>query len=93
MVVGILQIELEIPEAQSLKDKRRVVKGLKDRLAAGHNISIAEVGALDKHQRSIIGVAMVANEKAYVESGLSKIVDLVRLVPQANLLDYQIESL
>lgn len=93
MTVGILQIDLEIPEAQSLKDKRRVVKSLKDRLAAGHNISIAEVGALDKHQRSIIGVAMVANDKTYVESGLSKIVDLVRMVPQANLLDYQIEFL
>lgn len=93
MIVGVLQIELEIPEAQSLKDKRRVVKSLKDRIANGHNVSIAEVGALDAHQRSILGIAMVANDKAYVEGGLSKIVDLVRLVPQANLLDYQIEFL
>ena len=93
MIVGVLQIELEIPEAQSLKDKRRVVKSLKDRIANGHNVSIAEVGALDKYQRSILGIAMVANDKAYVEGGLSKIVDLVRLVPQANLLDYRIELL
>lgn len=91
MVLGVLQIELEIPEAMSLKDKRRVVKGLKDRIANAHNVSIAEVGALDAHQRSIIAMAMVSNDKAYVESALSKLVDLVRMVPQANLLDYKIE--
>jgi len=51
----------------SLKDKRRVVKSLKDRIAHGHNVSIAEVGALDEHRRSIIGIAMVANERGYVE--------------------------
>lgn len=93
MIVGVLQIEIEVPEAQSLKDKRRVVKSLKDRIANGHNVSIAEVGALDEHQRSILGIAMVANDKAYVEGGLSKLVDLVRMVPQANLLDYQIDLL
>jgi len=45
MVVGVLQIELEIPEAQSLKDKRRVIKSLKDRIANAHNVSIAELGS------------------------------------------------
>jgi hypothetical protein len=93
MIVGVLQIELEVPEAQSLKDKRRVIKSLKDRIANGHNVSIAEVGALDEHQRAILGIAMVANDKVYVEGGLSKLVDLVRMVPQANLLDYQIDLL
>lgn len=91
MTIGVLQIELEIPEAMNLKDKRRVIKSLKDRIANGHNVSIAEVGALDKHQRSIIAMAMIANDKSYVESCLSKLVDLVRAVPQANLLDYQME--
>jgi uncharacterized protein YlxP (DUF503 family) len=58
MTVGILQLELSIGDAMSLKDKRRVVKSLKDRIAHGHNVSIAEVGALDEHRRSILGVAM-----------------------------------
>jgi uncharacterized protein YlxP (DUF503 family) len=93
MTIGVLQIELEIPEAQSLKDKRSVVKGLKDRIAARHNVSIAEVGALDEHQRSLIAMVMVANDRKYVESALSKLVDLVRGVRQANLGDYQIELL
>jgi uncharacterized protein YlxP (DUF503 family) len=93
MTVGILQLELSIPDAMSLKDKRRVVLSLKDRIAYGHNVSIAEVGALDEHRRSIIGIAMVSNDKKYVEGGLSKLVDFVRMVPQVSLIDYQIEFL
>ena len=93
MVVGVLQIELSIGDAMSLKDKRRVVKSLKDRIAHGHNVSIAEVGALDEHRRSILGVAMVANEKSYVEGALSKPVDFVRTVPSVDLIDYQIDLL
>ena len=91
MTVGVLQLELSIGDAMSLKDKRRVVKSLKDRIAHGHNVSIAEVGALDEHRRSILGVAMVANDHAYVEGALSKLVDFVRTVPSVDLLDYQID--
>jgi uncharacterized protein len=93
MTVGVLQLELSIGDAMSLKDKRRVVLSLKDRIAHGHNVSIAEVGALDEHRRSILGIAMVANDRAYVEGGLSKLVDFVRLVPSVNLVDYSIELL
>jgi uncharacterized protein len=93
MTIGVLQLELSIADAMSLKDKRRVILSLKDRIAHAHNVSIAEVGALDEHRRSIIGMAMVANEKAYVEGALSKLVDFVRTVPQVNLIDYQIEML
>jgi uncharacterized protein YlxP (DUF503 family) len=93
MTVGILQIEIAIAEADSLKDKRRVILSLKDRIRNGHNVSIAEVGALDEHRRSIIGMAMVSNDKRYVEGGLSKIVDLVRMTPSVSLTDYQIEFL
>ena len=93
MHVGILQLELLVPQADSLKDKRRVIKSLKDRIANTHNVSIAEVGALDEHRRAIIGIAMVANEKRFVESALSKLVDYVRTNPDAILQDYRIELL
>ena len=93
MTIGVLQLEIEIPDAMSLKDKRRVVKSLKDRIAHAHNVSIAEVGALDEHRRSIIAIAMVSNDTRCVESQLSKLVDFVRLNPQASLSDYQIEFL
>ena len=93
MTIGVLQLELSIHDAMSLKDKRRVIKSIKDRIANGHNVSIAEVGALDEHRRSILGMAMVANDRGYVEGALSKLVDFVRLVPQVDLIDYQIELL
>ena len=93
MHVGVLQVEISIPDAMSLKDKRQVVKSLKDRIAHGHNVSIAEVGALDEHRRSILGVAMVSNDKRYVEGALSKLVDFIRMAPQSSLIDYQIELL
>jgi len=93
MTIGVLQLELTVPDAMSLKDKRRVIKSLKDRIAHAHNVSIAEVGALDEHRRSIMGVAMVSNDSRYVEGALSKLVDFVKTVPQVNLDDYQIELL
>jgi uncharacterized protein YlxP (DUF503 family) len=93
MTIGVLQLEIGIPDAMSLKDKRRVVKSLKDRIAYGHNVSIAEVGALDEHRRSIIAIAMVSNNARYVESQLSKLVDFVRLNAQSSLMDFQIELL
>lgn len=93
MTVGVLQIEIAIPDAFSLKDKRQAVKSLKDRIAHGHNVSIAEVGALDEHRRSVLGLAMVSNDARYVQGALDKLVDLVRLTPTVSLVDYQIELL
>src|SRR5687768_6367425 len=93
MVVGVLQIELSVTDAMSLKDKRRVVLSLKDRIAHSHNVSIAEVGALDEHRRAILGVAVVSNDARHAEGELSRIVDFVRTVPQASLVDYRIELL
>ena len=93
MVIGVLQVELSVTDAMSLKDKRRVILSLKDRIAHSHNVSIAEVGALDEHRRAILGMAMVSNDKRYVEGALSKLVDLVRSVPQVSLIDYQTEFL
>ncbi len=93
MHVGILQLELRVLQACSLKDKRRVIKSLKDRIANTYNVSIAEVGALDEYRRSLLGIALVANDKRFVESCLSKLVDYVRTNPDAILQDYKIELL
>lgn len=91
MVIGVLTMELTIPGAMSLKDKRRVIKGLKDRLAHRHNISVAEVDDLDEHRRSVIAAAMVSNDRRFTDSCLSKIVDEVRAVHSLSLIDYDIE--
>jgi len=93
MVVGVLRVRLGIYEAVTLKDKRRVTRSLKDRLAARHNVSVAEVDDLDHRQATTLGLAMVANEERFVVSALSKIVDEIRLFPRASLMDYEIRTL
>ena len=93
MTIGVLQLELSVTDAMSLKDKRRVIKSIKDRIANSNNVSIAEVGALDEHRRCILGMAMVSNDSRYVEGALSKLVDFVKTVPSVDLIDYQIDLL
>lgn len=91
MQVGILTIKLAIREAYSLKDKRRIVKSLKDRIHGKFNASIAEVDLLDARQQAVLGVSVVANERRFVNSVLSSIVDFVRMNSPADLVDYEIE--
>jgi len=93
MVVGVLTVRLGVFEALSLKDKRRVIKSLKDRLGARHNISIAEIADLDRRQVATLGLAMISNDARFVDSSLSKIVDEIRDFRRASLLDYGIELL
>ena len=91
MQVGLLQLRILVPDAMSLKDKRRAVKSLKDRIAHRFNVSIAEVGLLDSLRQSELGVALVTNDSTFAESCLSKIVNLVRATVKLELLDYYIE--
>lgn len=64
MFVGVARIVLQIPGARSLKDRRRVVKGLKDRARAKLPVTIAEIGDLERHQMATLGVAVVSNDSA-----------------------------
>lgn len=91
MVVGVLTLRLAVFEAQSLKDKRRVVRSLKDRIAARHNVSIAEVDDQDRHQFATLGLAMVSNDPRFVQSALDRIVEEVRRSATAILLAHDVE--
>ena len=91
MIIGTLQIRLVLRDAHSLKDKRRVVKSIKDRLANKFNVSIAEVDHQDEWQRATLGVAMVGTDTRYVNEVLSKIIDHLRGAPGAELVDYELE--
>jgi len=91
MVVGVLHAELAIFGAGSLKEKRRVVRSVKDRIGQKFNVSIAEVDEMDFCQKAVLGIAMVSNERQPIEVCLSKIVDQLRWVRDASLLDYWIE--
>ena len=66
--ITLLTIELLIPHAQSLKEKRSAVRGLKDRIRSKFNASVAEVGYQDKWQRSVVVVCFVGGDKRHLES-------------------------
>jgi hypothetical protein len=92
-VVGLLHLKLNIAQADSLKDKRRIVKGFKDRVRHGHNVSIAEVEMLDAHRWSVLAVAMVGNDRQYIEGALQTVVDAAQRHRDMILADWQVEWL
>ena len=73
MFVGICEIEVLIPQARSLKEKRVIVKSIKDKISKRFNVSIAEVGYQDKWQRALFCVAKVGNDTVSVD----KVFDLI----------------
>lgn len=77
--VGLLHLEIHVPQALSLKDKRQVIKSFKTRLANAFNVSVAEVDALDSHRRAVLAVAMVGNDHRYVEGALQQIVNIASM--------------
>lgn len=73
MVIGVAGIRLFIRSARSLKDKRRVLQSLKERLRSRFNVAVSEVGFLDEHQIAEIAVASVSNDRAVVERTLQNV--------------------
>jgi uncharacterized protein len=90
MVVGTLEVKLSILGARSLKDKRRVLKSLKDRFSK-MNVSVAEVDDQDKWQASTIGFAAVSNDAGYINSVLDRIVQSLSEHPEAELIHQHVE--
>jgi len=91
--VGILRMRLLIRESHSLKEKRSVIKSIKDRLKNKFNISVAEVGNLDNRQFADICVAFVSNDGRFTESTLSKVLGYARQNPYAEITSSEIEIL
>jgi len=91
MVVGSLRLRILCRESRSLKDKRQVVRSIKDRLRNQFNVSVAEVDELDHLQIAVLGFAMVSNEAGHVRTSLEQVVNAVRSHPVAELIDHEIE--
>ncbi len=79
MLVGTVEMSILLRSSQSLKDKRRFVKSLKDRLRNRFEVSVAEVDGQDRVQQAVIGVAVVSNDKRHIESVLTKVVNFTNL--------------
>ena len=93
MVIGLLTVELLIEGADSLKDKRQVLKSLLAHLRQEFNISAAEVDHHDLWRRATIGIAVVASDGSFADQVMSKVTDHIQSDPRVVLAQVHTELL
>jgi len=93
MVIGLLTIRISLPEARSLKDKRSVIRSIKDRILHRMNVSVAETDHQDMHQVAELAFVTVGAESHIVQKRLSDLTTLLRSNPRYVLLDIRTEFL
>ena len=93
MIVGTLELVLVIRGCASLKEKRSVLKPIKESIRRKFNVSVAEVEDQDMHQKAVLAVAAVGNEKRFVESVLTQVGNHVRMNPWAEVASVSMEIL
>lgn len=87
MIVGICKLALHFPACHSLKEKRRILKRIKDRTANAFHIPLSEVDDHEKWQRALLGFAVVGRDHASVESLVAKMMNFVEGCGEAQVLD------
>ena len=91
MVVGVLRIELRLPDVHSLKEKRGKIKRVINQIKSTYNAAAAEVDKNDVWQEAVIGVTLVGNESAFINSCLDQIINFVEGMDAGVLIDQEIE--
>lgn len=91
MITGTCEIELLIFEANSLKEKRHVIRSIVERLKARFNVSVAEVDHMDLWNRSVIGVAVVSNSRQLCESVLGKVIEFIDNDERVEIINHSME--
>ena len=91
MRVGVLRVYFMILDAQSLKQKRAVMRSLKDRLANNFNVSVAEIGSNDKWQLGELGIATVGNEGKFVGEVLQEVKNFIQRNPAVRIIESDTE--
>lgn len=86
MVVGSLELELEIPGAFNLKEKRRVLRSLLERARRDLHVAAAEVDDHDLWNSAVVGIACVSNGPAHAESVLQGVIDLFDAAPDVSVI-------
>ena len=92
MRVLLLEVEFLLPGARSLKEKRHVVRSLKDRLSHRFNAAVAETEFQEQWGRGALGMAMIGNDGRYLQQQMDKAVSLIESEPEINLLKIERES-
>lgn len=91
LYVGVLQFTLEIPYAESLKDKRNAIKALKDRLRRSFNVSIAEIEDLDSATVATLGAVVAGSDTAHLNSTMDHLINELNEWRDGTLVDHQLE--
>jgi uncharacterized protein YlxP (DUF503 family) len=91
MVIGVLQVELTLPASHSLKDKRRLVKSLLDRLHNDFNVAAAEIDAQDNHRLAHLAVSCVSGESRHANQILSKVMSVVERETEMVVVHFEME--
>lgn len=89
--IGVLQFTLEIPYAESLKDKRNVIKALKDRLRRSFNVSIAEIEDLDDCTIATLGAVVAGSDIPQLNSTMDHLLNALHDWKDGTLSDHQLE--
>jgi uncharacterized protein YlxP (DUF503 family) len=93
MVVGLLRVEVHLPHAQSLKEKRSALKSLRDQMRGQFNIAVAEVEPSEKWQRAAVGIAALGQDRAYVEGLIRQVTHWLRSTRVVELIRVEEEYL
>lgn len=91
MKVTTVKIELFMRESQTLKDKRRVIKSLLERIKNRYNVSISEVGDNDSCKKSTIGIAIVSNDVKFNDRQVKEIIDFIDSNPLVMIIKSEME--
>lgn len=89
--IGVLQFTVEIPYATSLKEKRSVVKSMRERLRRTHNVSVAEIDDQDEWTVATLGITAAGSDIPQVNSMLDRILNALQDWRDATLVDHRIE--
>jgi uncharacterized protein len=91
MPIGLLTLEIHIPDARSLKDKRQVLRSLKDRLRARFNVAVAELDHQETWQRAQIGIVTLSNDPAHLEQSLQAVFEEAEQLLGRELIGHDLE--
>lgn len=91
MVIGSLILEIEIPHAYSLKDKRAVLNRLRDRVRQKFNVSVAEVEENEIWNHAVVAVVAVSNQQRFCNQILSKAAEFIETLPDSVVEDISME--
>ena len=93
LIVGVCTLDLYIPEANSLKDKRSVLKSMLEGLRSRFNVSAAEIEHMDVWRRATVGIACVSNSQQFANQVLDKALDWIEANPRVNVSNVELEFL